>query len=207
MKNVLLTGGMGYIGSHTAIELINNKFNVILVDNLSNSSRDVLEKIERITDIKPKFYELDIRDKEGLEKIFKDNKIDSVIHFAGLKAVGESVQDPLRYYDNNMISSITLLETMKKFAVKELVFSSSATVYGDQKSPLDESSQTGVGITNPYGQTKFMIEQIIKGQPIQIRELVKDIVMHSNWNLPIFPTDEGDAIASEFLLEDDEEEV
>ncbi len=178
-KSILLTGGTGYIGAHTAVELINDNHQVIIVDNLSNSSIEVLDRIEQITGVKPKFYELDVRSPE-LEKVFQENSIDAVIHFAGLKAVGESVEKPLEYYDNNLGSSLNLLQTMKKFAVKKIVFSSSATVYGNQKSPLDETSQTGVGITNPYGQTKFMIEQIIQDVCVADKDFQATILRYFN---------------------------
>ncbi len=178
-KSILLTGGAGYIGSHAAVELINNNYQVIIVDNLSNSSAKTIDCIEQITGVRPEFYELDVRSPE-LAKVFEENSIDAVIHFAGLKAVGESVQKPLQYYDNNLNSSINLLRIMHKFAVKKLVFSSSATVYGDQKSPLDETSQTGVGITNPYGQTKFMIEQIIKDVCVSDKDFQATILRYFN---------------------------
>lgn len=160
---VLLTGGAGYIGSHTAVELLEAGHQVVIVDNLSNSSKEAVKRIERITRKPVDFYEADLRDREKLDEIFTTHKVDAVIHFAGLKAVGESVKKPLEYYDNNLISSISLLESMKSHGINRLIFSSSATVYGDPESlPLTESSHTGVGITNPYGQTKFMIEQIIQ---------------------------------------------
>lgn len=161
--NILVTGGTGYIGTHTIIELLDNGHQVIAVDNLSNSSQESLRRIEKITNKTIPFYKLDIRNKVGLEKIFAKNKVDAIIHFAGLKAVGESVMKPLDYYDNNIISTLVLLQTMQKFNVKNIVFSSSATVYGTPSElPLKETSSTGVGITNPYGRTKFMIEQILR---------------------------------------------
>ncbi|MDO4870512.1 MAG: UDP-glucose 4-epimerase GalE [Candidatus Saccharibacteria bacterium] len=162
MKNILVTGGTGYIGSHTVIELINNNFNPIIVDNLINSSIEVLDKLKQITNKDPIFYQVDVCDKPKLQKIFQQHQIDAVIHFAGLKAVGESVAKPLEYYRNNIDSSLSLLEVMCEFNVKKLIFSSSATVYGNQKAPFSENMPIGQGITNPYGQTKFMIEQIIK---------------------------------------------
>ena len=162
MKTILLTGGAGYIGSHTAIELLGAGYGVILVDNLINASEDVIAKIEKISGKKIKFYRAGVRDENKLVKIFADNSIDAVIHFAGLKAVGESVAKPLEYYDNNLSSTLVLLKTMRKFGVNDLIFSSSATVYGTPVDlPLTENSQTGIGITNPYGWTKYMIEQII----------------------------------------------
>ena len=160
---ILLTGGAGYIGSHTAVELIKSNHSVLIVDNLKNSSKESIKRVEKITDSKIPFYELDIRNEVKLDEIFKKEKIDAVIHFAGLKAVGESVKKPLEYYDNNLNSTLTLLKVMTKNNVKKLVFSSSATVYGTPSElPLTEKSTIGIGITNPYGQTKFMIEQIIK---------------------------------------------
>ncbi len=162
MKNILLTGGMGYIGSHTAIELIKNGYQPIIVDNLTNSSIEVLDKLKEITNQQIPFYELDVCDPK-IEQIFKDHKIDAVIHFAGLKAVGESVEKPLSYYRNNIDSTLNLLEIMRKNQVNKLIFSSSATVYGNINiPPYTEDMTIGSGITNPYGQTKFMIEQIIK---------------------------------------------
>ena len=158
---ILVTGGTGYIGSHTCVELINNGHEVIIVDNLYNSSIEVLDKIEKITGTKPKFYEIDILDKDKLEKVFADNKIDAVIHFAGYKAVGESVSMPLVYYKNNISGSINLYELMKKYDVNNIVFSSSATVYGDDYDvPFKEEYGYGTA-TNPYGSTKLMNEMIL----------------------------------------------
>lgn len=160
---ILVTGGAGYIGSHTIVELLSSRHEVVVVDNLLNSSQEALKRVEDITNSKIPFYQIDLRDKNNLEKVFTDNKIDAVIHFAGLKAVGESVAKPIEYYDNNIGSTLALIETMQKHGVKKLVFSSSATVYGTPSElPLSESSVVGIGITNPYGQTKFMIEQILK---------------------------------------------
>ena len=161
--NILVTGGAGYIGSHTIIELIKNGHEVIVADNLSNSSRESITRVEKITDSKIPFCEIDVRDAKALEEIFSKNNIDAVIHFAGLKSVGESVSKPIEYYENNIDSTLVLLKTMQKFSAKKLIFSSSATVYGTPSElPLTESSRVGVGITNPYGQTKFMIEQILR---------------------------------------------
>ncbi len=163
MSKVLVTGGLGYIGSHTVVQLIDQSDEVIIVDNLSNSKPDVLERITKITGTKPDFYKADLCNKQALSEIFSDHRPDSVIHFAGLKAVGESVAKPLEYYQNNLVSTMNLLECMQDFGTKSLVFSSSATVYGDpEKLPIDESCQTGLGITNPYGRTKYMIEEILK---------------------------------------------
>lgn len=160
--NILLTGGMGYIGSHTAVELLDIGHHVVLYDNLCNSSVDVLERIEAITHKKPKFVHGDIRDAALLLKTLTSEKIDAVIHFAGLKAVGESCAKPLSYYDNNVAGTVTMLEAMAKANVKRLIFSSSSTVYGTpQKLPLTEDHPLG-GVTNPYGRTKLMIEEILR---------------------------------------------
>jgi len=161
--NILVTGGTGYIGSHTIIELLRNEHTAAVVDNLSNSSKESLRRIEKITRSKIPFYNIDVRNTDALEKVFSENDIDAVIHFAGLKSVGESISQPVKYYDNNIGSTLVLIETMKKCNVKRLVFSSSAAVYGTPSElPLSETSQVGIGITNPYGQTKFMIEQILQ---------------------------------------------
>ncbi len=163
MKTTLVTGGAGYIGSHTLIELINNNFEVVVIDNLANSSRESLRRVEQITGHEIPFIEAGVRDQSVLDDIFTTYSIDSVIHFAGLKAVGESVAKPLEYYDNNLVSTLALLEAMREHNVKQLVFSSSATVYGNPSElPLRETSTVGVGLTNPYGKTKYMIEQIIQ---------------------------------------------
>ena len=160
---ILLTGGTGYIGSHTAIELIKEGHEIEILDNLYNSKITVLDKIEEIAGIKPKFYEVDMLDKKKLDQVFAEGNYGAVFHFAGLKAVGESVEQPVRYYENNLGSTINMLECMKKYNVNKLVFSSSATVYGEQPvAELTEDMQTGVGITNPYGRTKYMIEEILK---------------------------------------------
>lgn len=159
---ILVTGGTGYIGSHTVVELINRKEEVIIVDNLSNSKISVLDKIEEITSVKPKFYQTDILDKDGLRHIFKENDIEAVIHFAGLKAVGESVKIPLKYYQNNITGTVNLLEVMQEFNCKSIIFSSSATVYGEQKvQPIKEDFKLNEP-TNPYGKTKLFIEYIMK---------------------------------------------
>jgi UDP-glucose 4-epimerase len=160
---ILVTGGTGYIGSHTAIELINAGHEVVIVDNLANSKITVLDKIESITGTKPKFYQVDLLDKPALEQIFNENTFDAVIHFAGLKAVAESVANPLLYFKTNLESSINLFDCMKAHDVKKLIFSSSATVYGgNSNGECIESFQTGIAITNPYGKTKYMIEEIMK---------------------------------------------
>ena len=158
--NILVTGGTGFIGSHTVVELIEAGHDPIIVDNLSNSSPKVLDDIQAITGKKPLFYEADIRDKAALEKIFAENKIDAVIHFAGLKAVGESVQIPLEYYHNNITGTLILCDVMRNAGCKTIVFSSSATVYGmNNVSPFKEDMPTSC--TNPYGWTKLMLEQIL----------------------------------------------
>ena len=162
MTTVLVTGGTGYIGSHTVTALIQNGYDVVIVDNLYNSCKAVLSRIETITGVMPKFYEMDILDREGLDRVFAENCIDAVIHFAGYKAVGESVEKPLVYYENNISGSINLYSAMKKAGCKTLVFSSSATVYGDpEKCPITEDSKTG-GTTNPYGTSKLMNEHILE---------------------------------------------
>lgn len=161
-SKILITGGTGYIGSHTAVELIEAGYEVAIVDNLANSKMTVVEKIAEITGVKPQFDQVDLLNLPALERVFREGEFETVIHFAGLKAVGESVEQPLRYYETNLGSTINLLKCMLKYNVKRLVFSSSATVYGNQPAPLDESRPTGSGISNPYGWTKFMIEEIIK---------------------------------------------
>lgn len=160
MRSVLVTGGAGYIGSHTCVELLNSGYEVIVIDNFMNSSYEPMKRVEEITGKKIKFFEGDVRNKDFLRDIFSTNNIDSVIHFAGLKAVGESCSLPLEYYDNNLYGLIVLCEVMKEFNVKKLVFSSSATVYGNNKPPYNENMSSGL-ITNPYGRTKYMIEQIL----------------------------------------------
>ena len=163
MERILVTGGTGYIGSHTIIELYKKGYEVDIVDNLFNSKITVLDKIEEIAGKRPDFYQVDICDEEALEEVFAKNKYDLVIHFAGLKAVGESVEKPLKYYENNVGGTINLLKCMKKHGVNKIIFSSSATVYGEQPTPkLDETMPTGMGITNPYGETKHVIEEILK---------------------------------------------
>ena len=160
---ILLTGGTGYIGSHAAVELIKLGYEIEILDNLFNSKITVLDKIEKITGVKPVFHKVDLLDVPGMEKVFENGKFDLVIHFAGLKAVGESVEKPLKYYENNVGGTINLLKCMKKYGVNKIIFSSSATVYGDQGvSELTEDMTTGTGITNPYGETKHVIEEILK---------------------------------------------
>lgn len=160
---VLVSGGAGYIGSHTVIGLIQAGHTVVVIDNLSNSSQESLRRIEKITGGSVPFYEADMRNTAVLDSVFTDHAFDAVIHFAGLKAVGESVEKPLDYYDNNLNSTIALLRTMQTHDVNKLVFSSSATVYGDPGTPkYVETMPVGQNISNPYGQTKYMIEQIIR---------------------------------------------
>lgn len=158
---ILVTGGAGYIGSHTCVELLNEGHEIVVMDNLSNSSEESLRRVEGITGKKVKFYKADLLDKEALEEIFEKEQIDSVIHFAGLKAVGESVVKPLEYYHNNITGTLILCDVMRNHGVKNIVFSSSATVYGDPAFvPITEDCPKGQ-ITNPYGQTKSMLEQIL----------------------------------------------
>lgn len=158
---ILVTGGTGYIGSHTVVELLNNNYEVVIIDNLYNSKRDVVDKIEKITGKSVVFYEGDICDKTLLKRIFEGHKIDAVIHFAGYKAVGESVQKPIMYYRNNIDSTLSLCEVMKEYNVRNIVFSSSATVYGTPKSlPIKETAEVGHA-TNPYGETKIINERIL----------------------------------------------
>ena len=161
MKNILVTGGLGFIGSHTTVELCKNDYNVIIIDNLSNSNIEVLDKLKEITGKDIVFYQDDVCNKDALEKIFKKEKIDGVIHFAGFKAVGESVEMPLKYYRNNIDSTLSLLEVMEEFSCYNLIFSSSATVYGKPKSlPIKEDFP--LSTTNPYGTTKLFIEHILE---------------------------------------------
>ena len=174
MKKILLTGGVGYIGSHVCIELINKGNEVVIIDNLCNSSMEVLNRIKKITGFSPIFYEKDIRDKSALLEIFNNHSIDSVIHFAGLKSLSESLDKPISYYDNNLIGTINLLTIMAQVNCKSIVFSSSATVYGtNQDSPIRENSP--LSATNPYGQTKLLIER-----------LLQDLYISDNeWNIAI----------------------
>lgn len=159
---ILLPGGVGFIGSHTAVELLKEGREIIIIDNFSNSTPKALESIKKITGKDFKFYEMDYLDKGKLEKVFQENKIDAVMNFAGYKAVGESVQKPIEYYTNNISGALALLDIMKKHNVKKFIFSSSATVYGEpEKMPITEETPTG-GTTNPYGTTKLFIEQILK---------------------------------------------
>ena len=157
---ILVTGGCGYIGSHTVVDLLNDGYEVVIVDNLINSKREVIDKIKKITNKDVTFYEIDLCNKDRLREVFEKEDIEAVIHFAGLKAVGESVEKPLMYYENNLISTLNLLDLMKEFKVFKIVFSSSATVYGSPKSlPIYEDFP--LSTTNPYGTTKLMIENIL----------------------------------------------
>ncbi|NRG96968.1 UDP-glucose 4-epimerase GalE [Streptococcus suis] len=160
--SILVTGGAGYIGSHTVVELLELGKDVVIVDDLSNASILVLDRIEEITGKRPTFYQLDVADKDGLRQVFEKENIESAIHFAGYKAVGESVEKPVMYYENNIMSTLALVEVMAEFGVKKIVFSSSATVYGSlNPSPYQEDMPVGVP-TSPYGQTKVMCEQILR---------------------------------------------
>ena len=156
MTYILVTGGLGFIGSHTILELLDKQYKLIILDNLSNSSKDVLKVFKNIL-----FFQIDIRSSIQLENLFVKYRISAVIHFAALKAINESIMSPLQYYDNNICGTINLLEIMKKYDCKKIIFSSSATVYGKNIYPLTEDSDVGVDITNPYGKTKYMIEQIL----------------------------------------------
>ena len=161
--NILVTGGAGYIGSHTCLELLESGYGVVVIDNLSNSNEESLRRVQELTGKSLRFYEGDVRDEALLRKIFAENEIHSVIHFAGLKAVGESVAQPWRYYDNNLNATLVLTKVMGEVGVKNIIFSSSATVYSaDNEMPLRETSRTG-NCTNPYGWTKYMTEQILSG--------------------------------------------
>ncbi len=167
--SILVTGGAGYIGSHTCVELFNAGYEVIVIDNLCNSNQESLERVKRITNKQVKFYEFDVRDKKKLCEVFEKEHIDAVIHFAGLKAVGESVQKPLEYYSNNLESTLTLCSVMQKFDVKKLVFSSSATVYGNPVSvPIKEDFS--LSVTNPYGRTKLMQEEMLRDLVVADKE-------------------------------------
>ena len=159
---ILLPGGAGFIGSHTAVELLDSGYDIVIIDDFSNSNETAIENIKKITGKDFKFYQIDYKDRSALEKVFEENKIDAVLNFAGFKAVGESVKEPLKYYHNNITGCVVLLETMQKYGCKKFVFSSSATVYGDpEQVPITEETKVG-GTTNPYGTTKLYIEQILK---------------------------------------------
>ena len=158
---ILLAGGLGYIGSHTAVELLNSGYEVVIADNLSNSKIGVLKKIEKITGKTPAFYKIDVCNLDALEGVFKENKIDGIIHFAGFKAVGESVKEPLKYYENNLISTFNLTRMMQKYDCKNIIFSSSATVY-DAKNTMPLTEESVLGTANPYGRTKLFNEHVLK---------------------------------------------
>ncbi len=176
---ILVTGGAGYIGSHTCIEMQNEGYEVVVIDNLDNSSDESLKRVEKITGKPVKFYKEDVRDKEALRKIFGENKIEAVIHFAGLKAVGESVREPIMYYNNNIKNTIALLEVMSEFDVKKIVFSSSATVYGvATEMPLVETMP--LGAINPYGRTKLFIEEILRDLYVSDNEWSMAILRYFN---------------------------
>lgn len=172
--SILVTGGAGYIGSHTCVQLLEAGYDIIVIDNLSNSFREAIDRVKRITGKNYKFYQKDVRDEEGLRRIFRENEIHSAIHFAGLKSVGESVRLPLEYYDNNLRSTFSLIKVMDEFRIRNLVFSSSATVYGEPDSvPITE--EFPLSATNPYGMSKLMIENILK-----------DVYKSNNaWNIAI----------------------
>ncbi len=162
-QRILVTGGTGYIGSNTAVELLSAGHEVEILDNLYNSKIEVLDEIEQITGKKPKFHQVDLLDEAGVTRVFKEGNFDAVIHFAGYKAVGESVDKPLEYYENNVTGTLHLLKAMRETGVKKIIFSSSATVYGVQESPeYVETMQTGGHLSNPYGRTKYFIEEILK---------------------------------------------
>ncbi len=178
---VLVTGGTGYIGSHTCVELLNEGYEVIIVDNLVNSKKDVVDKIETITGKKIKFYEYDCCNKESLRNIFEENKdIEAVLHFAGLKAVGESVKEPIMYYENNLYSTLSLVSVMKEYNCKKIVFSSSATVYGLQDTPKYVETMKKQTPSSPYGKTKAMIEEILKDLYISDNEWSISILRYFN---------------------------
>ena len=176
---ILLTGGAGYIGSHTCVELLSAGYDVVIADNLSNSNIEVLNRLKKITGKDVKFYQVDILDRDGMRKVFSENKIDAVIHFAGLKAVGESVQIPLKYYENNISGTVVLCEVMNEFGCKKMVFSSSATVYGvAEKMPLTEDMP--LGAINPYGRTKLFIEDILRDLCVSDKEWSVSLLRYFN---------------------------
>ena len=180
MSTVLVTGGAGFIGSHTSVELLNAGYDIIILDNFVNSKPESLKRIKELTGKDFKFYQADIRDEEAMTKVFAENKIDAVIHFAGLKSVPQSIKEPLNYYDNNIAGTVCLCRVMDKAGCKKLVFSSSATVYGSKNpSPLKEDMPTG-GTTNPYGTTKYFIEQILQDLCISDSEWGVSILRYFN---------------------------
>ena len=180
MSTVLVTGGAGFIGSHTSVELLNAGYDIIILDNFVNSKPESLKRIKELTDKDFKFYQADIRDEEAMTKVFAENKIDAVIHFAGLKSVPQSIKEPLNYYDNNIAGTVCLCRVMDKAGCKKLVFSSSATVYGSKNpSPLREDMPTGA-TTNPYGTTKYFIEQILQDLCVSDSEWGVSILRYFN---------------------------
>lgn len=180
MSTVLVTGGAGFIGSHTSVELLNAGYDIIILDNFVNSKPESLKRIKELTGKDFKFYQADIRDEEAMTKVFAENKIDAVIHFAGLKSVPQSIKEPLNYYDNNIAGTVCLCRVMDKTGCKKLVFSSSATVYGSKNpSPLREDMPTG-GTTNPYGTTKYFIEQILQDLCVSDSEWGVSILRYFN---------------------------
>lgn len=180
MSTVLVTGGAGFIGSHTSVELLNAGYDIIILDNFVNSKPESLKRIKELTDKDFKFYQADIRDEEAMTKVFAENKIDAVIHFAGLKSVPQSIKEPLNYYDNNIAGTVCLCRVMDKAGCKKLVFSSSATVYGSKNpSPLREDMPTD-GTTNPYGTTKYFIEQILQDLCVSDSEWGVSILRYFN---------------------------
>jgi len=177
---ILLTGGTGFIGSHTSVELITAGYNVVIADDLSNSSANVIDRIKDITGKAPKLYEINVTDAAALKRVFDENRIDAVIHFAGFKAVGESIKKPVEYYRNNIGTTLTLLDAIREHGTKKIIFSSSATVYGlENDSPLTEEMPTG-GCTNPYGWTKYMIEQILRDAAVADNELSVMLLRYFN---------------------------
>ena len=179
MSRILVTGGAGFIGSHAVVELLDSGEDVVIVDNFVNSSPEALERVKRITNREFGFYEVDLLDEKKLEKVFEENDIEAVIHFAGLKAVGESVQKPIEYYHNNITGTLILLKVMKKYGCKKIVFSSSATVYGNPKElPIKENFP--LSTTNPYGSTKLMIEQILQDVVVSDKDFSVAILRYFN---------------------------
>lgn len=180
-EKILVTGGTGYIGSHTVVELINEGYEVEVLDNLYNSKITVLDKIKELTGVKPRFHEVDLLDAEKVNHVFQDGNFSAVIHFAGLKAVGESVEKPLEYYENNITGTLNLLKAMRAHDVKKIIFSSSATVYGDPGTPkYVESMPTGQNLSSPYGKTKYMIEEILKDFAVAWPKLEVAILRYFN---------------------------
>ena len=177
--NILVTGGLGFIGSHTVIELIKSNHQVVIVDNLINSKVEVLDKINEICGVRPEFYQMDVTNESAVEEIFKTHSFDGLIHFAGLKAVGESVEKPIAYYYNNLVSTMVLSKLCLKYSVHRFVFSSSATVYGDQTSPLEEDFELKT-TTNPYGETKAMSERILKDVAFANKDFAVTLLRYFN---------------------------